>query len=296
MSIQGWKSLMRRVSIPGSAAFLALGMAHAQSTPFPSQSALTSATSYESRSLQNYSSSLQTESLSYSDSLTPLPSLPDPIGSGGQAEEARKGWKHTLADNFALEFGGGFSGPLGDSSNYITYGGNFTVGAGLNFSKHFAGLVEYQFIDDKLPGALIAETGANGGNAHIWSVTLAPVVDLFPKSKNDLYVTGGGGFYRKVTSFTDPEPELYCDYFCEEGYANAVVGHFSSNQGGWNVGGGYERRLGGQFNDSRAKLFAEVRYLYVDSPAVAGLSPNGLGAVGVGAGTKLLPVTFGVRW
>jgi hypothetical protein len=201
-----------------------------------------------------------------------------------------------LEDNFALEFGGGFSGPLGSSSNYITWGGNFTVGGGMNFSKHIALLAEYQFIDDKLPGAIIAEATANGGNAHIWSLTLAPVVDLFPKAKNDIYMTGGGGFYRKLTSFTDPELETYCYYFCEEGYTNAVVGHFSSNQGGWNVGGGYERRLGGMYNDSKTKLFAEVRYLYVDTPAVQGLSPNGLGAVGVAAGTKLIPVTLGVRF
>jgi hypothetical protein len=74
------------------------------------------------------------------------------------------------------------------------------------------------------------------------------------------------------------------------------VGHFSSNQGGWNVGGGFQHRLGGQFNDSRAKLFAEVRYLYVDTPVEEGVSPSGLGAVGIAAGTKLIPVTFGVRW
>jgi hypothetical protein len=289
---------MRRVSISGSAAFLAIGMAYAQSTTSPIQSSSTGVSSYESSSPQNYSSSLQLASLASPDNDSALPVSPAPLGSGagGQSTETQRGWKHTLADNFALEFGGGFSGPLGSSSNNITWGGNFTVGGGLNLNKHLAVLAEYQFIDDKLPGALIAETGANGGNAHIWSLTLAPVVDLFPKSKNDVYVTGGGGFYRKLTSFTDPELELYCDYFCEEGYANAVVGHFSSNQGGWNVGGGFERRLGGQFNDSRAKLFAEARYLYVDTPAVNGLSPNGLGAVGVGAGTKLIPVTFGVRW
>jgi hypothetical protein len=298
MLIQGWKSLLRRTSISGSAAFLAIGMAHAQSTAIPSQSASTIAAPNESGSQQNWSSSLQTFSLADSDNLAALPSSPEPSGggSGGQAGDVQKGWKHSLANNFALEFGGGFSGPLGSSSNYITWGGNFTVGGGLNLNKYFALLAEYQFIDDKLPGPIIAETGANGGDAHIWSLTLAPVVDLFPKSKNDVYVTGGGGFYRKLTSFTDPEEELYCDYFCEEGVANAVVGHFSSNQGGWNVGGGFQHRLGSQFNDSRAKVFAEVRYLDVDTPAVQGLSPNGLGVVGVAAGTKLIPVTFGVRW
>jgi hypothetical protein len=304
MFIQGWKSLMRPVSFAGSAAFLALGMAHAQSAPFPSQPASASAAPSESSSQQNWSSSLQTYPLDSSEILSALPSSPEPSGSGsggsgsgGQAADDHKGWKQNLSNNFALEFGGGFSGPLGSSANYITWGENFTVGGGLNFNKHLALLAEYQFIDDKLPGAIIAETGANGGNAHIWSLTLAPVVDLFPKSKNDIYVTGGGGFYRKLTSFTNPELEEYCSYYyCEEGYANAVVGHFSSNQGGWNVGGGFQHRLGGQFNDSRAKLFAEVRYLYVDTPVEEGVSPSGLGAVGIAAGTKLIPVTFGVRW
>lgn len=166
----------------------------------------------------------------------------------------------------------------------------------MNFGKHFALLAEYQFIDDKLPGAIIAETQANGGDAHIWSLTLAPVIDLFPKAKNDIYVTGGGGFYRKLTSFTDPTVGLFCNYFCEEGVTNEVVGHISSNQGGWNVGGGFQHRLGSQFNDSRAKLFAEVRYLYVDTPVEEGVSPSGLPAIGIAAGTKLIPVTFGVRW
>lgn len=303
MSIQSWMSIARRVSVSGSAAFLALGMAHAQSTPVPLQSSSTGVATYGLSSSETDSSSSRAVSLADSDSLTSLPASPEPSGgaasgaaAGGQGTDAHTGWKHNLANTFALEFGGGFNGPLSNSSNYITWGGNFTVGGGLNFNKHIALLAEYQFIDDKLPGAIIGETMANGGDAHIWSATLAPVIDLFPKAKNDIYVTGGGGFYRKVTNFTDPEEELFCNYFCEEGVANAVVAHFSSNQGGWSVGGGFQHRLGGQFNDSRAKLFAEARYLYVDTPLVQGLSPDGVGAVGFAAGTKLIPVTFGVRW
>jgi hypothetical protein len=305
MFIQGWKSLMRPVSFAGFAAFVALGMAHAQSTAIPSQPASASAVPAsasaapsESSSQQNWSSSLQSYSVDSSDGSAALPSSPEPSGSGagGQAETTNKGFKNNLANNYALEFGGGFSGPLGSSSSAITWGGNFTVGGGWNFNKHLALLAEYQFIDDKLPGPIIAETGASGGDAHIWSLTFAPVVDLFPKSKNDIYITGGGGFYRKLTSFTDPEEEEYCDYYCEVGVVNAVVGHFSSNQGGWNVGGGYERRLGGMYNDSRTKLFAEVRYLDIYTPIEEGVSPSGLPAVGIAAGTKLIPITFGVRF
>src|ERR1035437_898571 len=197
------------------------------------------------------SSSLQTEASAGGAELTALPSAPAANGLASKQEDGRgaaqdtnqrHGFRHLLA----FEAGGGANAPSNDSSPYITWGGNFTVGAGLNFSRNLAVMAEYQFIDDKLPGNLIAETGANGGNAHIWSLTLDPVIDLFPKSANDIYVTGGGGFYRKVTNFTDPQPALYCDYYsCGTVLVNQVVGHFSSNQGGWNAGAGYARRLGG---------------------------------------------------
>ena len=233
--------------------------------------------------------------LSSPDGLAPLPAAPIPAGSAAASGGQGGGWRHSLISKYALEFGGGFNAPI---SSAITYGGNFTVGGGVNFSKRFATLVEFQFIDDKLPGALIAATqGADGGHAHIWSFTVDPVISLFPNSSNDIYVTGGGGFYRKVTTFTVLSPTEFCTYFyCGIGYAPATVGHFSSNQGGFNIGGGYQHRLGGMYGDSKMKLFAEVRYLKVLSPAIVGQSANGLAPVSIPADTKLLPITFGVRW
>jgi hypothetical protein len=230
-----------------------------------------------------------------------LPDAPDPAGpsaaagqygNGGGYGGKSKGLLHKLT----FEAGAGFNAPI---SNSVTYGFNFTVGGGLRFNPNFSTLIEYQFIDDKLPGALIAETNgeATGGHAHIWSFTIDPVYDFFPKATNDFYVTGGGGFYRKVTTFTFPEPQEFCYYFyCGEGYAPSTVGHFSSNQGGFNVGGGYERRLGGMYGESHTTLFAEVRYLDVLSPAIVGKSANGLPPVTVVKDTQMLPITFGVRW
>ena len=120
-------------------------------------------------------------------------------------------------------------------------------------------MIEYQFLDDKLPGQIIAEAGATGGNVHLWSVGIDPVFDLFPKSNNSVYVTGGGGFYRKVTNFTDVEPTEFCQfYYCGVGYAPQTVGHYSSNQGGFDIGGGYQHRFGGMYGDSRTRFFAEV--------------------------------------
>jgi hypothetical protein len=217
-------------------------------------------------------------------------------GAAGQEYGGGGGWKHYVGSRFAFEAGGGLSAPI---SSAITYGGQFTVGGGLNFTKHLGALIEYQFMDNKLPGALIAETGANGGHAHIWSFTIDPVVDLFPKSTNGIYITGGGGFYRKVTDFTDPVESEYCDFYYGCGYytSNQVVGHFSSNQGGFNVGGGFQRRMGGIYGDGRTKLFVEARFVDVLTPAVIGVSPNGLGTItSVAADTKAIPVSVGVRF
>lgn len=229
------------------------------------------------------------------------PVAPEPAAAGKPAvagqDNSYGGYHHRgWSSRLAFEAGGGANGPVSDSSNDITWGGNLTVGAGYKFNPHFSTLVEYQFIDNKLPGRLISEVGATGGNAHIWSFTLAPVIDLFPKKTNDLYITGGGGFYRKVTNFTDPEEGYYCYYYyCGIDVQNVVVGHFSSNQGGWNIGGGFTHRLGGVYGDGSAKLFAEVRYLDVMTPSSA-IAPNGLGVAAVGSDTKLIPITLGVRF
>ncbi len=293
MSFTLWMPPIRRVSFLWVAVLLAACVAIAQSALSQDQS---STTGYSSSQAGLSASGLQLTEFSLPGDPAPgaLASSGDGAGQYGNSGGYGGGGRRGLLHNLAYEVGGGFNAP---QSNSITYGGQFTVGGGLNFSKRIAGLIEYQFLDAKLPGNLIAETGAQGGHAHIWSLTFDPVISLFPKSNNDLYITGGGGFYRKVTSFTDPVPSLYCDYFYGCGYVtqNQVVGHFSSNQGGFNVGGGYQRRLGGMYGDSKTKLFLEARYLYVDSPAVT-TQPNGLGTTTVAARTKIIPVAFGVRW
>jgi hypothetical protein len=208
-------------------------------------------------------------------------SLASASGGGGKS-----GVRHHLFDSFAMDLGAGFNGPIGNDKPYITWGGNLTAGAGVHFNKRFSLLAEYQFIDDKLPGAFVAAGGGTSGDAHIWSFTLDPVIDLFPKRTYSAYVTGGGGFYRKVTSFT---VDVCCDFYGYE--VPELANHFSSNQGGLNFGIGATRRLGGVYGDGTMKLFGEVRYLDVKTPEFNAFT----GPVPVGA-TELIPVTFGVRW
>jgi hypothetical protein len=280
--------LLRHASLLSTAVALAVGTASAQVTPV-----------HDSSGTPSFNESSSSASLPAADEAEGA-ALPAASGasSGAAAAGQERGryYSRSLFSHLTFEAGGGANGPTSDSSPYITWGGNFTGGVGYRFNPYISLMAEYQFMDDKLPGSIIAEAGSDGGHAHIWSLTLDPVIDLLPKNTNSVYVTGGGGFYRKVTSFTDIEPTEYCDYFyCGIGYSPQVVGHFSSNQGGWSIGGGFTHRLGGIYGDGKAKLFAEARYLDVMTPAVT-TSANGLPVTSVGADTKVIPITLGVRF
>ncbi len=291
MPFPRWKSLTGGFCVLGYAAIFTASLAAAQSTASTNQINAPEAPSGESSSLELAKAALPGSSAA-------LPSAPGPASAGGQQDQTTttySGWD--LRHRLTIEASGGANAPAGDKS-YITWGGQFTLGGGFNINQYLAAMIEYQFMDDKIPGAVIAETGATGGHYHIWSFTLDPVFDLLPKASNDIYVTGGGGFYRKVTDFTDLTPEEFCTYFgyCGVEYAPSVIGHFSSNQGGWNAGGGYQHRFGGMYGESRTRFFAEVRYVEVLSPAAVGESANGLSPVTIGGDTKLLPFSLGIRW
>ena len=284
MSVSRWISLMQRVSLLCGAALFAVAAASAQSSisPNPTSSGSLSADEASSSAYPLVDDDLASGASALSAAASAAAS------SGGGAGQEDHGWKHNISNNFAVMAGAGFNAPVGNDVPYLTWGGNFSLGGGLHFSKRFSVLAEYQFMDDKLPGALIAAIGTQGGNAHIWSLTLDPVIDLFPKHDNSAYLTGGYGFYRKLTSFTEPVQEEECTYYCGIFVENVAVAHFSSNQGGGNIGVGLTHRLGGQFSDSRTRLYAEARYVFIDTPPIT--SPKSFGS------TEVLPVTFGVRW
>jgi hypothetical protein len=298
MSSAVWLFPARRLAVLGAAALLATGVARAQvavSVPESGDS------SHETVVSTADSSSNDSPMFSYStDPADPsgIPAAPSPAkGAGnGQYDNSAGRASHDWKSRLAFEAGGGFNIPTSDTSPYLNLGGNITVGGGLHIAHGVSLLAEYQFIVDGLPSNIVTEAGANSGNAHIWSLTLDPVIDLMPKKATGVYVTGGGGFYRKVTNFSSPQPVQYCTYFyCGVGYQNQVIGHFSSNQGGWNVGGGVTHRFGGMYNEGRMEVFAEARYLDIMTPAVT-TAPNGLGVTSVGADTKLVPITIGVRF
>jgi len=272
---------VRRLVLAGAAVVLSAAMAQAQNGSYSNSTHDDAVSSLDSSS-NSYSSSTD---FNFTDSAEPAAPASPAGGHGGQYDNrSARGGRH-----YAFETGGGFNAPIGNDTPYITWGGNFTIGGGLRFSPWLSLLGEYQFIDDKLPGAFIASAnpagGGNGsgGNTKINSLSVDPVIDIFPKSSNSIYATGGVGWYHKSTNFTVAE---CCDFYGYPVVVNAAS--FSSNQLGTNLGLGYYHRLGGVYGDGTMKLFAEARYLWVNTPKVG--ETNGLGR------TELIPVTFGVRW
>lgn len=273
------------------------GAAFASSTA-PQRSSQAQSPSFAPRfSTSNWSSSLaanQMAEFNAPEASAALPSASAPAGSAAQGGNG--GMFHRAMSNFFFEGGFGFNPP---ESNSIGNGWNLLIGAGVHVTPHFAVPIEYQFIHTGLAQYIVNEAGSNSGYTHIWSFGLDPIFDFAPKASNDFFVHGGGGFYRKVTNFTNPQQGTYCDYFygfCYGVTQNVVVGHFSSNQGGWNIGGGYYHRFGGIYGTGKMKFFAEARYLDVLTPAVKGVDQNGNRITAVPADTKLIPVTFGFSW
>lgn len=286
------------------AAALALGFSF-------SAAAQTAPTSKISADAESYSSSAAyTASLTTDALLGAAPAAPVANASpqyGGHNTNYPSYSNNGTWSHIAFDAGAGFTAPIGNDTSYnpntLTtdyspsegWGYNFNVGAGWNFSKSIGALIEYQFNRERMAGDyLTAFQNANGlsgsglgGNINTWSFTLDPVFYLPYNQGSGFFLTAGGGFYRKVTNFTEPACgiDIYYGYYCQ----NSTAFHFSSNQGGFNGGFGWYHKVFGP--DSNGKFYAEVRYVWVNSPKADSSDQH------QGEGTEgLIPVTFGIRF
>jgi hypothetical protein len=302
--------LLRSVLIAASA--FAIG--------FSLNAAAQTTTAADSSGSQSYSSSIDYHAYLSTDSLLGGSSYADPAEGSGSGSPQYGGGRRSSSSSYpsyesrfshiAFEGGFGFSVPVGNATSFSTaelndgylspsqsLGYGVTIGGGWNFTKKVGALLEYQFLRDGMANDYLnafnnvegtASSGTSiGGNINTWSLTIDPIFYLPFSRKQGAYVTGGGGFYRKVTNFTEPacEEDIYYGEYCE----NATAYHFSSNQGGFNAGVGFYRKVFGE--DSNGKFYAEVRYVWVNSPVAS--SSNYY----QGEGTEsLIPVTFGIRF
>jgi hypothetical protein len=194
----------------------------------------------------------------------------------------------SLTDHLAIEVGAGFNVPLANTRTWQNVGYSINLGGGWNFNDRFGVLAEYNFNRGDIPQNTLTNVGEPNGNVHLWSLTLDPIFYYKTSGHIGGYVTGGGGFYRKLTSFTQPVfLGDFCNFYgCFPQFTNVTLSHFSSNQGGVNIGTGVTYKPNA---DGKGKFYAEVRYVWVDSPATSG-NAFGTGTVG------MIPVAFGFRW
>lgn len=183
---------------------------------------------------------------------------------------------------FTFNAGAGFTTPVGNTGSSLDTGYNIRAGAGYNFLPWVGANLDFGFDNMGINSGTLSGYGAGGGTVRVFSLTLDPIIHLTPRSRVDVYLTGGGGYFHEQTQFTDPGVATglfgnpYFGYYPGVYETNIVVGSYAVNKPGLDGGIGVEfgSKWGGHF-------FAEARYVRIYS--------------GAGYHTDYLPVTFGFR-
>jgi hypothetical protein len=178
--------------------------------------------------------------------------------------------------------GAGYTPLLGALNNRLDNGWNISFGGGYNFSDRFSlgGQVMYNGLG--VSNGLLRELSVPGGNAHIWSFTAEPRLNLAPHKSVTPYIVGGIGYYRRVVEFTQPTLaagtifDPFFGFFPVVFPADLVIGKVVRDGLGGNAGLGFQFRLA-----RGVQVFTEARFHY----AAGGALP-----------TRMIPVTIGVRF
>ena len=110
--------------------------------------------------------------------------------------------------HFAFDIGAGFTQPVGNSGRHLDEGWNIKGGVGYNFSPYVGVLLQADYNSFGINSSTLRNIGVPGGDLHIFSATLDPIVHLSPKRHADVYVIGGGGLYHRNQEFTQPSSAI----------------------------------------------------------------------------------------
>jgi Outer membrane protein beta-barrel domain len=184
--------------------------------------------------------------------------------------------------HFSFDIGAGFTTSVGDTGRNLNEGWNVDGGFGLKFSPYIGAMIDLGYNSMGVNSTTLANLGYGGGDLHIFSATLDPIVHLNPKGHVDVYVTGGGGIYHRYQDFTQPTVAVGTGFNPFFGFypfavpANEVVASYSVNKPGIDAGVGIA--FGSKWH---GKFFAEARYNRIFMGSYH---------------TDYVPVTFGFRW
>jgi len=157
--------------------------------------------------------------------------------------------------------GAGFTTPVGMSSGSLDTGWNVRASGGLYFTRELGVNLDFGFDSLGINSTTLRGLGYGGGNVDVFSVTLNPIIHVTPHGPADVYVTGGGGYYRDYQNFTQPAVftgvgfNPFFGVFPYTGVGNVIVSSYSVNKPGIDAGVGiaFGHKWGGKF-------FAEARW------------------------------------
>jgi len=184
---------------------------------------------------------------------------------------------------FTFNIGGGFTQTVGNTGRNLDNGWNIQGGVGYNFNAYLGAMLQTQYDSMGINNTTLSNIGFPGGDVHVFSATIDPIVHLRPHSRLDFYLIGGGGLYHRYQEFTAPSVATVIGFDPFFGLTNIgvpttqVLASSSVNKPGANIGAGVA--FGTQW---RAKLYAEARYNHI-------FASNG-------QRMDYVPVTFGIRW
>jgi hypothetical protein len=186
-------------------------------------------------------------------------------------------------NKWLFNIGGGIGFPQGDLSSFVNDGGNFVIGGGRNFTRLFGVDTEFMWHDLPINSATKQLLQTPGASARQYAWTFNPIFHVPLHSKLGAYAIGGIGWYHRSGETTTPGTAVICDPYwswwfgCTIGSVDIVTGSRSANAFGENIGGGITFRLG----ESHAKIYAEARFHHAAYNNVS---------------TKIVPISFGIRW
>ncbi len=184
---------------------------------------------------------------------------------------------------FSFQIGGGFTQPVGNTGRHLDEGWNIQGGAGYNFGPYVGAMIDLGFNSFGINSNTLANIGVPGGDLHVFSATLDPIVHLNPRGHVDMYITGGGGVYHRTQEFTQPSVATGLGFDPFFGFYSAafpvtqVLASYSVTKPGVDFGAGIA--FGTRWH---GKIFAEARYNRI--------------FMGNDRHTDYVPVAFGFRW
>jgi hypothetical protein len=183
---------------------------------------------------------------------------------------------------FSFQIGAGFTQPVGNTGRNLDQGWNVQGGVGYNFGPYVGAMIDLGFNSLGVNSTKLNTLGFPGGDVHIFSATLDPIVHLNPRGHFDVYLTGGGGVYHWYQEFTQPSIATAVGFNPFFGFyptafpVNQVLASYEVTKPGVDVGAGVA------FGKWHGKVFAEARYNRI--------------FMGGDRHADYVPVSFGFRW